>query len=499
MAIVFLSYSRQDRDVAAAVQNAVENAGLVCWVDQTHLYPGYDIAVEITKAIRESDVFVILLSAKSNESEFVHKELAIAHHFRKTIIPYALTEVEPADDMLPYLVRLHRWSFMVHPPAAFATWLAEHVESSTTDREPKPDVPQQSTTRLVSNAEYLRFVVDWKAPFPLNWRSSPPHFDPELSDHPVTCVSWDEATSYCDWAGGCLPFQVRTDPSIGLSEVAHVTAEWCNAGDSSKKYIFDTGTNHLRAIMPRDSRIPVVGFRCLRLAPTPLAKRIIIPGGNYLLGTDMTQFSRIASAHRVPIDLTRPMFNRPATMHSVPTFAMSSICVTNEEYFAFVEDTGSRWPYHWHSRWIKIFRRPFPCRVSQQPVVNVTADEARRYCIWKRGTRLLTSHQWESAASGPTKRAYPWGSQYDSSRCNSFESEFGALAAVHDFTDGDTPDGAHQLCGNVAEWVIGPDGQLELRGGSYKLSCEVWGLSYAFLQKSTSYFAEDVGFRVVFT
>jgi hypothetical protein len=68
---------------------------------------------------------------------------------------------------------------------------------------------------------------------------------------------------------------------------------------------------------------------------------------------------------------------------------------------------------------------------------------------------------------------------------------------VDEYPLGDSPEGVRQLCGNVAEWVVGPEGQFELRGGSYLRPCELWGLAYAFGEAEFGFLAPDVGFRVV--
>ena len=55
----------------------------------------------------------------------------------------------------------------------------------------------------VTNSQYKRFVEATDHRAPQHWKG--PNPPPDKLDHPVVNVSWDDAKTFCDWAGLVLP------------------------------------------------------------------------------------------------------------------------------------------------------------------------------------------------------------------------------------------------------------------------------------------------------
>jgi formylglycine-generating enzyme required for sulfatase activity len=99
-------------------------------------------------------------------------------------------------------------------------------------------------------------------------------------------------------------------------------------------------------------------------------------------------------------------------------------------------------------------------RNEHHPVRNVTWVEAQNYADWAH-KMLPTEAQWEAAARGGDRRAYPWGNdeQSDVTRylCNSrtgrddFDGYQGP-APVMNYSAGVSPFGIFNMAGNVWEW-----------------------------------------------
>ena len=93
---------------------------------------------------------------------------------------------------------------------------------------------------------------------------------------------------------------------------------------------------------------------------------------------------------------------------------------------------------------------------GRHPVVNVTWDEAWAYAESLSG-RLPTETEWEFAARGEASRTYPWGDEPPTcDRAHFGVCEPRSTLPVMSSPAGATPEGVHDLAGNVWEWVV-PD------------------------------------------
>jgi formylglycine-generating enzyme required for sulfatase activity len=150
------------------------------------------------------------------------------------------------------------------------------------------------------------------------------------------------------------------------------------------------------------------------------------------------------------------------------------------------------------------------------PVTQVTWFAARLFCA-ARGKRLPTDSEWEAAARGAANRPYPWGDGpvrcggvvvpsdgflSVASGCPTVE----APRAVGEAPQDVTPEGIHDLGGNVAEWsdtafdddsakasASGLETPRVLRGGSYYRS--LMARTSARQRVLPNSVAPNVGFR----
>lgn len=136
----------------------------------------------------------------------------------------------------------------------------------------------------------------------------------------------------------------------------------------------------------------------------------------------------------------------------VPVFAIAKYPVTNKQYAEYVKETGKE-PEYWNDS-------DFNNLI--QPVVGVSWYDAVAFCEWlseKLGDKIMlpTEQQWQRAAQGDTGFAYPWGNQWDASRCNNNvdKKRIGKTTPVIAYGGkGDSPYGVVDMSGNVWEWCL---------------------------------------------
>ena len=151
-----------------------------------------------------------------------------------------------------------------------------------------------------------------------------------------------------------------------------------------------------------------------------------------------------------------PYDGKPVHKLSLPEYQIARVPVTNAQYAIFVKAASYQAPSGWEEG------RP-PKGKESHPVVNVSWFDAMAYCAWLgkatgKNIGLPSEAEWEKAARGPStgsgdKRAYPWGDQFDSSKCNSDALGLGGTTPVGIFLEGASPYGLLDMSGNAWEWT----------------------------------------------
>jgi formylglycine-generating enzyme required for sulfatase activity len=195
----------------------------------------------------------------------------------------------------------------------------------------------------------------------------------------------------------------------------------------------DQKTNDLNQRISAATALGMLGDPRLGTPPLYEMEMVEIPAGEFRMGSDDGADDE-KPAHAVYLD----------------AFEVAKHPLTNLQYKAFLDaNPVYKIPDGWNGRM-------FPVGKANHPVVNISWLDAVAYTEWlSRSTgkqyRLPTEAEWEKAARGPEGSVYPWGDEFDSTKCN-------VGNAVGDTTPvGVYPHGANlyrvmDIAGNVWEW-----------------------------------------------
>ncbi len=209
---------------------------------------------------------------------------------------------------------------------------------------------------------------------------------------------------------------------------------------------------------------------------------VFIPAGEFSMGSDESDEEK--PPHKLWLD----------------SFYIDRAPVTNKQFAEFWEDVSYEEP---SAAWQDFEEARHYIRMTdgrraprfwfdpdwnqpEKPVVGVSWYEAVIYTRWV-GKRLPSEAEWEKAARGSDARRYPWGNEFDATRCNSSVAEhpIGSASKPGHFSPrGDSPFGAQDMSGNVWQWTsslfrpypyraddgreeLTVAGQRVLRGGSW--------------------------------
>jgi hypothetical protein len=112
---VFVSYSQPDSDCAFELVSWIERHGISAWIAPRDVSPMSDWAAEIIDAISAARVMILVLSASSNDSPQVRREVERAVHKQLRILPFRIDNVLPSKS-LEYFLSSQQWLDAFPPP-----------------------------------------------------------------------------------------------------------------------------------------------------------------------------------------------------------------------------------------------------------------------------------------------------------------------------------------------------------------------------------------------
>ena len=246
---VFISHSNSDRAAAGAMCSRLEQAGVRCWIAPRDVRPGRNWGSEIIRGLDNAKVMIVVLSASSNRSRPVIKEVERAFARGIVIIPVRTEEVVPSEALefflssdqwldaitLPLEAHLDRLARTVEEYLVEQGWMgtenktaASSIARPATAERLSQDADETLRTGAASlsgatkekpfvNGLGMKFVPvpgtnvlfsvwetrvkDYQAFCDATGRSlKKPTF--QQTAHPAVNVSWEDAKAFCEWLSG---------------------------------------------------------------------------------------------------------------------------------------------------------------------------------------------------------------------------------------------------------------------------------------------------------
>ena len=153
---VFISYSEEDKLAAGTICQALEAAGIRCWIAPRDIQEGEDWTAAIMRGIAQCRAMVLVFSRHANLSSHVYREVGHAFNRGLTVIPFRIEDTEAEEKLLYYLGSV-QWlnafplpleEYLSHLAAGVSSLLAkipiQETASSNTGPEPKGRTAAQS-------------------------------------------------------------------------------------------------------------------------------------------------------------------------------------------------------------------------------------------------------------------------------------------------------------------------------------------------------------------
>jgi hypothetical protein len=476
MSHIFISYSKQNKEYAYALADFLQANGFNVWIDRTGIEYGVDWWDAIVDGLRECGAFLVVMTPESKASEWVKKETFLALQWRKPMFPLLLNGDNWELFVLTQFASVEAGAM---PDGDLLRRLGEHVTPRgkgenksrlTTPAQaestpvPQPAPPQ---SRFDVDAAINAFGTAFRA---RNWSEAlnilgrirasgedPTPFDPDALERRVQSEIERENRAREEQA-----WLAERDKQYKRLRVIESYADpetvW-----AALQTFWKTFPDYDPDGIAEDARPRNIGTTSAKLLPAPFAW-IDIPG------------------------------NRGKKWKGKP-YKIGKYPVTNAQFKLFLDAGGyeeRRWwtEAGWAQRQKGVWTEPSSWRDSEfngaeQPVVGVSWYEAVAYCLWlseRTGETIMlpTEAQWQYAAQGDDGRAYPWGNDWDASRCNNNVDIKGILKTTPVLQyegKGDSPFGVVDMAGNVWEWCLtaresgsddvnGTDNRV-MRGGSW--------------------------------
>ncbi len=419
---VFLCHSYKDLEAARALYIQLTNEGWMdVWFREVKLKLDMNWQAEIERAIKSSDVIILLISHKS-----VSKKGGLDPELDKWL------ELSRSGRRRSPVISSLRLDNCAVPENLQSTKMFDYFPKNQRDivfQNLLEDLIQRAKRRRISTlkrqvSDESEAGIQWT---PTRWKELASESEP-----PDPFETEDLQKSRRRFLSGISSLLAILVCGLTINYLVHHMPP----SSVSKPTLSPTST-------PIPLPTPTLGVGSIRISPVDHINMVFVPAGRFIMGGDV--------------------YYEEQPIHSVNlnAFWMDQTEVTNAAFANFLNETGNR--LEGGVTWldakddsVRIHFRDNSWQADQgyenHPVVEVTWHGANAYCSWA-GRRLPTEAEWEKAARGTTANIYPWGNNEPNADLLNFNKNVGDTTEVGSYPNGASPYGALDMAGNIWEWT----------------------------------------------
>ncbi len=493
---VFISYATEkgdstesdsDRQIADLVYSRLKAENIRCWIAHEDIKGGKNWPDEISKAITQSRVIIVVLSSNSNKSRYVSMEVAQATNEDKIIIPFFIEDFSLRAG-LKLMLGNYQWINAYPRPQKHLDKLVETVRGHFGIETEKPTKIVKEQSEAIKKPIKNEVKRKEKRYFHRKWVLS-------IASIIVLFVI---ALLLKDYLIIKKPEKIPDDVKAVKSKAIKV--------EKNKKGLWEA--------YYQDEIVMVY-----------------IPPRQFTMGS--TDYGDEKPPHNVYLD----GYWMGKTEVTVGQFR---IFINDNGYMTEAGKSGGAYVYvkgSWQKENDANWKNPYFSQDDKHPVVCVSWNDANAYCDWlskKIGLKfkLPTEAQWEKAARGTDGLKYPWGNSPPSGDKVNFADKqawekhkfdwadkdiddgYAYTSPVGTYPHGASPYGLLDMAGNVWEWCadwfdkdyyknssdknpMGPKSgpYRVLRSGGWYINAQFIRCAYRNFY-DPSYRDSDVGFRL---
>jgi tRNA A-37 threonylcarbamoyl transferase component Bud32 len=156
---VFVSYSSENKAIAEALCTSFEASDIRCWIAPRDVQGGRPYSGQITQAIREARILLLILTQASNRSKHVLREVERAAHCQNHLLTFRVEPITPTDD-LAYFLGADQWvdGFQPLPPSQHFSTLIQHTRAllKASLTQPENEEKTEATSETFAHFRILR-------------------------------------------------------------------------------------------------------------------------------------------------------------------------------------------------------------------------------------------------------------------------------------------------------------------------------------------------------